>query len=138
MQAIIRPLRDLARPREDLAPVELDVLGVQFGCAWLLGVPAIVLGELCAGFALGSRRAENERELGAFLENAVVHVLDVDDAAARIHADIVVALQAAGTPLPTNDIRIAAVCAREGATVLSYDAHFSAIGRVGSQILSRE
>jgi predicted nucleic acid-binding protein len=42
------------------------------------------------------------------------------------------------TALPTNDIWIAAVCAREGATVLSYDAHFSAIGRVGSQILSRD
>lgn len=72
------------------------------------------------------------------VRSTVVHVLDVDDAAARIHADIVVALQAAGTPLPTNDIWIAAGCAREGATVLSYDAHFAAIGRVGSQILSRE
>ncbi len=103
-----------------------------------LGVPAIVMGELRAGFALGSRRSENERELVAFLDNAVVHVLDVDDAASRIYADIVVALRAAGTPLPTNDIWIAAVCAREGATVLSYDAHFAAIGRVGSQILSRD
>jgi tRNA(fMet)-specific endonuclease VapC len=101
-----------------------------------LGIPAVVLGELRAGFALGKRRADNERELARFLDNGVVHVLDVDDAAARIYADIIVALRAAGTPLPTNDIWIAAVCAREGATVLSYDAHFSAMGRVGSLILS--
>jgi tRNA(fMet)-specific endonuclease VapC len=101
-----------------------------------LGVPAIVLGELRAGFSLGRRREQNERELAAFLRNAVVHVLDVDDACSSIYADIVVALRAAGTPLPTNDIWIAAVSAREGASVVTYDAHFRAIGRVGSHVLS--
>lgn len=103
--------------------------------AWV-GVPAIVLGELRTGFALGRRRAENERELGAFLRNPAVVVLDVDDAASRIYAEIVVALKSAGTPLPTNDIWIAAVAAREGSTVLTYDAHFRAIGRVGALVLS--
>jgi predicted nucleic acid-binding protein len=103
--------------------------------AWV-GVPAIVLGELRSGFALGRRAAENEKELSAFLRNSVVEVLDVDDGASRIYADIVTALRAAGTPVPTNDIWIAAVAAREGATVITYDAHFEAIRRVGAVVLT--
>ena len=101
-----------------------------------IGVPAIVLGELRAGFRRGARAEVNERELSAFLRHPVVHVLDVDDDAAAVYADIVVALRAAGTPLPTNDIWIAAVAAREGAIVVTYDAHFRAIVRVGSRILA--
>ena len=102
-----------------------------------LGVPVVVLGELRSGFELGKRRDQNERDLARFLQNPVVHVLDVDDAASSIYADIVVALRTAGTPVPTNDVWIAAVSAREGATVLTYDAHFRNIGRVGSQVLSK-
>lgn len=101
-----------------------------------IGVSAVVLGELRAGFGLGRRLQADERELVKFLDNAVVHVLALDEEASRIYADIVIALRAAGTPLPTNDIWIAAVSAREGATVVTYDEHFRAIGRVGHQILS--
>ena len=50
-----------------------------------------------------------------------VEVLDVDDVAARIYAEIMVALRKAGTPLPTNDIWVAAVAVRDGAAVLTYD-----------------
>ena len=100
-----------------------------------LGMSSIVLGELRSGFALGTRRTVNERELSAFLRNPVVQLLDVDEATSRIYADIVVALRTAGTPLPTNDIWIAAVSAREGATVLTYDSHFRSVARVGSLVL---
>ncbi len=101
-----------------------------------IGVPTIVLGELRAGFALGTRLQTNERELGSFLRNPMVSVLDVDDASSRIYAQIVVALRAAGTPLPTNDIWIASVAAREGAVVITYDEHFRAIHRIGCTVLS--
>jgi predicted nucleic acid-binding protein len=101
-----------------------------------VGVPAIVLGELRTGFALGGRAEANERELGGFLKNASVEVLLVDDTCSRIYADIVVALRKAGTPLPTNDIWIAATAVRDGATVVTYDSHFRAIQRVGAIVLS--
>jgi len=97
---------------------------------------AIVLGELRAGFGLGKRRARNENDLVAFMSNPVVHELAVDDEAAQIYAEIVIALRAAGTPVPTNDIWIAAVAAREGVHVLTYDAHFALIARVGTHVLS--
>ena len=102
-----------------------------------IGVPAVVLGELRCGFALGGKRERNERELGEFLAEPVCSVLDVDDEAASIYAEIVVELRRAGTPLPTNDIWIAALAAREGLTVLTFDRHFERIGRVGKIILDR-
>ena len=40
-----------------------------------------------------------------------------------------------GTPLPTNDVRIAAAAARAGAAVLTFDVHFREIARVGVLVL---
>jgi tRNA(fMet)-specific endonuclease VapC len=102
--------------------------------SWI-GMTAIVLGELRAGFGLGTRRVRNENELATFLSNPVVHALDVDDEAAQIYAEIILALRAAGTPVPTNDIWIAALAAREGVHVVTYDAHFGLIARVGTHVL---
>ncbi|MBN1566221.1 MAG: type II toxin-antitoxin system VapC family toxin [Acidobacteria bacterium] len=106
------------------------------GRARWVGIPSVVLGELRTGFLLGRQAAKNEDELRQFLHHPLVEVLDVDDDAARIYADIMVALRKAGTPVPTNDIWVAAVSARDGATVLTYDEHFRLIHRVGSTILS--
>jgi tRNA(fMet)-specific endonuclease VapC len=103
-------------------------------CAWV-GVPAIVLGELRTGFLLGERAERNHAELDRFLANGVVEVLQVDDEAATVYAEIVVALRRAGTALPTNDIWIAALAARQGVPVLTYDHHFANIGRIGARVL---
>ncbi|MEA2165875.1 MAG: tRNA(fMet)-specific endonuclease VapC [Thermoanaerobaculia bacterium] len=101
-----------------------------------IGIPTIVLGELRVGFLLGGRLVANEGELREFLASPVVEVVGVDQEAARHYANIVIDLRRAGTPIPTNDIWIAAVTAREGGLVLSYDDHFKKISRVGSVILS--
>jgi tRNA(fMet)-specific endonuclease VapC len=100
-------------------------------------VPVIVLGELRAGFRQGDRAEDNERELQRFLRNTVVEVVGIDDEASAIYADLVVDLRRAGTPLPSNDIWIAAVAVREGATVVTYDDHFAHLRRTGSRILKR-
>ncbi len=100
-----------------------------------LGMPSVVLGELRTGFLLGNRLEQNERELREFLANPVVEQLVVDHDVARIYAELVVDLRKAGTPLPTNDIWIAAIAAQAGATMLTYDAHFGAIDRVGLLLL---
>jgi tRNA(fMet)-specific endonuclease VapC len=98
-------------------------------------VPAVVLGELRSGFLLGSRPDDNERELAEFLAHPVVRILDVDDEAATLYAEIFADLRRAGTPLPTNDLWVAALAVREGATVLTYDGHFQSIARVGCKVL---
>ncbi|NOY30796.1 MAG: type II toxin-antitoxin system VapC family toxin [Planctomycetes bacterium] len=100
-----------------------------------VAVSSIVIGELWLGFLGGTRVRENELELRQFLEHRVVEEVPVDHDIARIYAEIVRALQSKGTPLPTNDIWIAAVAARVGATVLTFDQHFGAIQRVGSLVL---
>jgi tRNA(fMet)-specific endonuclease VapC len=100
-----------------------------------VGVPAVVLGELRTGFRLGVRPERNEAELRAFLAEPVVQVLDVDDDAATLYAEIVAELRGAGTPLSTNDVWIAAVALREAATIVTFDAHFRAIRRVGALVL---
>jgi predicted nucleic acid-binding protein len=100
-----------------------------------VGMPAVTIGELWAGFLQGTRVADNGAELEEFLENPVVELLPVDDQVGRIYAEIVVELKRKGTPLPTNDIWIAATAARAGATVLTYDPHFNQIVRVGCLVL---
>ena len=103
-----------------------------------VGFPAIVLGELHAGFMQGRDRDRNERILAEFLANPVVEVLTVDAEAGLQYAEIVFELRRQGTPIPTNDVWIAATAARAGAIVLTYDDHFRAVTRVGSSVLEAE
>jgi tRNA(fMet)-specific endonuclease VapC len=44
-------------------------------------------------------------------------------------------LRRAGTPVPTNDIWIAATASRAGAVVLTFGSHLEKIARVGSLVL---
>jgi tRNA(fMet)-specific endonuclease VapC len=100
-----------------------------------IGVSSITLGELHAGFLSGRQRERNEEELGRFLAHPVVEELAIDHDVARIYAEIVTSLRERGTPLPTNDIWIAAAAARAGAALVAYDAHFAAIERIGVLVL---
>lgn len=103
--------------------------------AEMVGVPTVALGELRTGFLLGDRQRRNETDLNDFLDNPVVQVLPVDSETSRHYAEIVAELRQGGTPVPTNDIWIAATAARNGTTVLTCDDHFERIGRVGSVVI---
>lgn len=71
-------------------------------------VPVVVLGELDAAFERGSRATENRRVLEDFLTEPFVSVLDVTRATVRHYARVFASLRAAGTPIPLNDVWIAA------------------------------
>jgi tRNA(fMet)-specific endonuclease VapC len=90
-------------------------------------VPATVLGELHAGFELGSRRQANCEKLSAFLRLPGVVLLVVDEGVAERYGSLVSQLSRAGTPIPTNDIWIAAAAMECGARLVTYDAHFGAV-----------
>lgn len=90
-------------------------------------VPVIVLGELYAGFGAGNRVAENENRLNAFLELPGVRIQDASWDIARRYAILVTELRRKGTPIPTNDIWIAATALELGARLITYDAHFKSI-----------
>ena len=100
-----------------------------------IGLPNVVCGELWTGFLLGDHVERNVQALALFLDHAAVETLDVDSNVARIYGEIFVELRRKGTPLPTNDIWIAATAIHAGATVLTFDAHFSEIARVGVLLL---
>lgn len=101
-------------------------------------MPTIVVGELEAGFRESRRAAENLDDLERFLAFPVVSEIAVDREVARAYGEIVSALRRKGTPIPTNDVWIAACAARSGATLLTYDAHFEAVDRIGVLLLESE
>jgi tRNA(fMet)-specific endonuclease VapC len=100
-----------------------------------IGVPVIVIGELCAGFAKGSKAQKNLEELDEFLALPIVETLPVDRQIAEMFGEMIDALRRIGRPIPVNDVWIAATCARAGATLLTRDAHFRFIPRVGMIML---
>jgi predicted nucleic acid-binding protein len=95
-----------------------------------IALTPIILGELKAGFLRGSRRKENEAILGKFLESPRASVLPLDEGTAERYAAIVDALRTAGTPIPTNDLWIAASAMQHGFKVLTMDAHFRKIPQI--------
>lgn len=90
-------------------------------------VSAIVYGELLAGFGLGSRAARNRGELETFMELAGVHIAAVTADVAERYADLYGHLRRAGTPIPTNDLWIAATAMEHGARLVTYDKHYAVV-----------
>ena len=93
----------------------------------LIGFSAISVGELYSGFKGGSRKTGSREELNIFLDSprVVVHTIDVESA--DFYASILNNLKVAGTPIPTNDIWIAAVAFQHGYKIFTKDRHFNLI-----------
>ena len=87
-------------------------------------MPLIVLGELRAGFSLGKRGRENEAVLQLFLRKPGVEVLDLSEATTRHYGVLFRQLRQQGTPIPTNDIWIAALVLERDLVLCSRDGHF--------------
>ena len=92
-----------------------------------LALSSTVLGELLAGFAVGSRVANNRAELQQFLASDRVHILSVDDGTAAYYATVYRNLRQKARPIPTNDMWIAASALQHGYPLFSYDEHFQAV-----------
>ena len=87
-------------------------------------LPLIVLGELRAGFAAGSREQENLETLQKFLASRRVSLLSPDEATTGHYARIFVQLREKGAGIPTNDLWIAALARQHDVDLCSSDAHF--------------
>lgn len=90
----------------------------------------IVLGELGAGFRAGTHQKKNEGELRRFLSSPRVDVVAIDGETAERYAVILHGLRQAGTPIPTNDIWIAASAMQHGLHVLTTDVHYDRIPQI--------
>lgn len=91
---------------------------------WL---PFVVLGELRAGFAVGSQGPRNEAVLRRFLLKSEVGVLYADDQTTYHYATVYRQLRKQGTPIPTNDMWIAALVLQYSLVLCARDNHFDAL-----------
>jgi tRNA(fMet)-specific endonuclease VapC len=98
-------------------------------------MPSIVLGELLYGFMKGRRQEYNEEKLRSFIAALGVTVLVVDGEVARKYALIFSALKRKGTPIPINDLWIAACCMSAGGTLLTRDQYFEQVDQIDRIIL---
>jgi tRNA(fMet)-specific endonuclease VapC len=90
-----------------------------------LWLPLIALGELELGVELASKPAVQRAALDSFLP--AVSLLALTAATARDYARLRGALQRAGTPIPENDLWIAALAAEHGWPAATRDAHFARV-----------
>jgi len=92
-----------------------------------ISISTVVLGELLAGFAGGSRERRNREELAAFLDSPRVVVRQVDEATADFYATVFTLLRQKGRPIPSNDLWIAATALQHGLILATRDEHFAEI-----------
>lgn len=86
-----------------------------------------VLGELFAGFKAGSKEKSNRQILERFLLKPTVSVVEATIETADIFGFVNSSLRKSGTPIPINDVWIAAHCLETGSTLVTYDDHFALI-----------
>lgn len=89
-----------------------------------IGICSICIGELFARFRRGQRDAANRQELAQFLDAPRVYIFAVDESTADFYAEVLNQLRQAVTPIPTNDIWIAAVAFQHGLPLYTKDQHF--------------
>ena len=88
-------------------------------------LPVIVVGELIFG-ALNSRHVdENLARHKKLIQRA--NILEITEATANIYAKSRLALKKKGTPIPENDLWIAAICIEHKMPFITNDAHFKGI-----------
>ena len=105
---------------------EEDVLDV-IGTAETVYMSIFVLGELHAGFAGGTKERGNKDTLNRFLLKPSVKILNATSETAEVFGVLKQDLNKAGTPLPINDVWIAAHALETGSILITYDGHFKKI-----------
>lgn len=90
-----------------------------------VAVPVIVLGEYRYGIQQSRHRQRYQQWLAESIHN--YRVLDVDEETAIAYAVLRSELKKAGTPIPSNDVWIAALCRQHSFPLLSRDRHFDLV-----------
>ena len=97
----------------------------KFTRASQIAIPVIVLGE----FRFGIAHSRHRQEYARWLEEvtSVCRVLDVIEETTLWYARICSQLKQGGTPIPSNDAWIAALCRQHSLPLLSQDRHFDRV-----------
>ena len=98
----------------------------------------VVLGELVAGFLMGRNEKRNRAILKDFLSSPRVFIAEIDEETSERYAVIMQSLRVKGTPIPTNDLWIAASAMQHGLKVLTTDKHYLEIPQIITEYLEGE
>jgi len=110
---------ELKRGNRAVASLVRDSEHLYFSC--------VVAGELLYGFRFGGRYEQNWRELQQFIARPFVTLLEVTLTTADRFGRVARGLRNKGTPLPSNDIWVAAHAMECGAELVSLDQHFAQV-----------
>ena len=113
----------------DLSRGDLTVAEI-VGRAEAVWLPFIVVGELRGGFAAGNQGPRNEAILRRFLMKPGVGILYAGEQTTHHYANIYRQLRKQGTPIPTNDMWIAALALEHSLVLCARDAHFDALPQI--------
>lgn len=100
-------------------------IGEAARAAKIPAIPVIVLGEYRYGIRHSSRRTTYEAWLDRYLP--AFQVLEITMQTALEYAAIRSELRHTGSPIPSNDVWIAALCRQHSLPVLSRDTHFDRV-----------
>jgi tRNA(fMet)-specific endonuclease VapC len=93
-----------------------------------IAIPVIVLGEYRYGISHSRHRAHYEQWLSEYLPK--FRILDVDERTTVSYSAVRTQLKKAGTPIPSNDVWIAALCRQHSLPLVSRDRHFDAVSGI--------
>ena len=95
-----------------------------------INLPFVVLAELRSGFLCGSRARQNEQYLVRFLNSERAEVLYADENTTHHFAQVFAQLRKQGTPIPANDLWIAALAIQHDLLLYSRDKHFDNLAQI--------
>ena len=99
-------------------------------------LPTVVIGEYMAGVDPKTTGGQRQLEvLSAFLDSSAVKTFPVTEDVASVYARLFRTLRVNGTPIPQNDMWIAACAMESGSTLLSLDRHFENIPLIDVRIV---
>ena len=93
-----------------------------------LAIPVIVLGEYRYGIRQSRERQRYEEWLRDSLPN--YRILEVNQDTSLYYAAVRTELKKAGTPIPSNDVWVAALCRQHALPLVSRDRHFDSVSRL--------
>lgn len=93
-------------------------------------VSVVTLGELYRGFEIGNKELQNNNRLNMFLKGKNIEIAEINIKTAKIYGKISGLLKRQGTPLPINDVWIAASAIEKDLVLVTYDKHFLKIPKV--------
>ncbi len=93
-----------------------------------IAIPVIVLGEYRYGVSHSRNRQRYEQWIEESLKG--FRILEIERRTAVLYAAVRTELRKAGTPIPSNDVWIAALCRQHALPILTRDLHFDLVAGI--------